>query len=192
MTRAALFVSAVSMLALAACGESGGGAAGGDARAWAVDYSASTLSVTGDYGANPFTGTFEEWSADIVFSPDDLAGSSIRADIRTGTFSSGDNDRDGASRTDRWLNANAFPTATFQSNSIERVGDSYVAHGDFTVAGFTGPLDLNFTVDIQGDTARAAGATSFNHHDYGITGGYDDPDTGDIFTVNVDIVATAQ
>lgn len=193
MTRAALIASAASLIALAACGENGGsGAAGGNARAWDVDYAASSLTVTGDYGAVLFTGTFSDWTADIVFAPDDLDGSSIRADVQVASLESGDNDRDAASREARWLNAAAFPTATWQSTAIEPSGAGYLARGEFTVAGVTSPLELNFTVDIAGDTARASGSTSFDHHNVGITGGYDDPDTGDVFTVNFDIVAAAR
>ena len=198
-------LAAASLLAatalLAACGDSGqpaaaagGGGGGGDgasARAWAVDHSASTLEVTGEYGANPFTGTFEDWSADIVFSPDDLAGSSVRVAVQVGSFESGDSSRDEAAASDRWLDADGFPTATFESNEIVESGDGYIARGVFTVAGAANPMDLEFDVDIDGDTAHATGGVTFNHHDYGFDGGYDDHDTGDFFTVAFDITATA-
>lgn len=236
MTRVALFVSAVSLIALAACGEAEQSSAagemateaavaqaateepapveaaaaeaeaapaaeqeiapehgdGGEARVWTVDHSLSTLAVTGDYGAKPFTGTFSDWSADIVFGPEDLAASSISVAIQVASWQSGDSDRDSAAQASRWLNSAEFPTATWESTSIEASGDAYVGHGIFTIAGVTSPLDLNFTVEIDGDTAHAIGTTTFDHHDVGITGGYDDTDTGDIFTVNFDITATAQ
>lgn len=198
MTRlcTALPLTAAALLALAACGEgsapaASGEAAGGGARTWTVDHAASTLTVSGEYGANPFTGTFEDWTADIAFSPDDLEGSSIRVEVQVGSYNSGDNDRDAASASDRWLNAEAFPTAVFESSDIEATADGYVAHGTFTIVGATNPMDLPFNVAIDGDMAHATGGVTFDHHAYGITGGYDDGDTGDYFTVNFDITATA-
>jgi polyisoprenoid-binding protein YceI len=186
---------------LAACGdESAPAAAGaaaapaamaGSARAWVVDQSASTLTVTGEYGANPFTGTFEDWSANIAFAPDDLANASIHVAVQVGSFASGDGSRDEAAASNRWLKASAFPTATFEAREIVESGDGYVARGVFAVAGASNPMELEFDVDIDGDTAHATGGVTFDHHDYGITGGYDDGDTGDVFTVAFDITATA-
>jgi polyisoprenoid-binding protein YceI len=186
---------------LAACGDDAAPAASGDAaapaapadsaQAWTVDHSASTLTVTGDYGANPFTGTFEDWSANIAFAPDDLANSSIEVAVQVGSFESGDGSRDDAAVSSRWLDADGFPTATFESTEIVESGDGYIARGVFTVVGASNPMDLEFDVEIDGDTAHATGGVTFDHHDYAITGGYDDPDTGDLFAVAFDITATA-
>ena len=214
MTRFAVLASAISVFALAGCGDSpeataageaatealvggaeapdpGADAEGGAARMWTVDYTLSTLGVAGEYGANPFTGKFNDWSADIVFSPENLEGSSVRVEVQVASFESGDSSRDEAAVSDRWLNAEAFPTAVFESTGVEESGDGYVAHGTLSIAGVSNPVDLNFTVEIDGDMAHATGSTEFDHHPW-IAGGYDDSDTGDIFSVNFDITATAQ
>ncbi len=190
MTRLAAVLAIPFALAFAACGGNGEAPRAGSAGAWAVDYENSELRIHGEYGAVGFTGVFTEWDAEILFSPDDLAGSSIRAEIATGSLDTGDRDRDEAARSNRWLNAASFPTAIYEADAIEAWEDGYVARGTLSMAGFTNPLDFNFNVVIEGDTARATGATVFDHNDMGITGGYDAHDTGDLFQVTVDIVAT--
>ncbi len=202
MNRLTIAFPAIVLIAggLAACGESGGPDSGADAgadaasdaRVWLVDYGQSTLGVHGEYGAKGFDGAFNEWNAEIIFSPEDLEGSSIQAEIMVASFESGDSSRDQAARSDRWLSAEQFPTAVYQSDSIEAGAEGgYVSHGTLTVAGMTNPLDLEFTVEIDGDTAHATGQSIFDHHDLGIDGGYDDADTGDMFAVTLDITANA-
>ena len=90
-----------------------------------------------------------------------------------------------------WFDADAFPVAKFQSDAVSLVeGNSYRADGTLTIKGASHPVSLDFTLDIDGDTARAAGTAKLNRLDYGLGAGVGTDTVGDIVTVTLDLTAT--
>ena len=149
-------------------------------RVWRVDQRASSIGFGYSYiegsDSTPFTGRFGSWTADIRFDPNDLAHASIVARINVASAHTGVEAHDGALPSPGWLNAAANPTAEFRSTHVTLASPGhYVAHGTLSLKGQSRPLNLPFTLTINGAHASAQGEVRLTRHDFGIG----DPGNGD-------------
>jgi len=137
--------------------------------AWAVNYETSALRFIGEEGGAKFEGVFSDFTADIVFDPDNLGASSINVDVRTASASSGNEFRDGTMPDGEWFDVKDHPGAIFTSNTIRNVsGESYEADGVLTIKEISRDITLAFTLDIDGDQANAAGGVDLVRTDFGL------------------------
>lgn len=125
---------------------------------WQVDNAQSTLSFTGSQGGNAFTGTFANFSAEIAFYETALEKSWIFVRVTTGSASTGDELRDSTIPGGEWFDVKDHPAAVFTSCEITRAGDGrYEAAGTLTIKDVSREITLPFSLNIDGDTARADG-----------------------------------
>ena len=137
------------------------------ADSWTVDAEASTLGFVATQGGNEFTGQFDAWQADIVFSPDDLANSQVTVTIDMASADAGANDRNSQLPTSDWFDVDSHPTATFATTGFTHLGgDDYEAAAELTIKGVTLPVTLPFTLAIDGDTAAVGGSLTLVRTDY--------------------------
>lgn len=116
-----------------------------------------------------FSGIFHKWTAQIAFSPDNLAQSSVTVRIDTESAAIGDKTYDGAMRSAGWLDVANFPEAVFSATQFEAGKDNhYTAHGTLTLHGVTRPLTLPFELKISGSTAVMTSTISLSRSEYGI------------------------
>ena len=162
--------------------------AAGDAPLWTVDDGASRLGFSGTEKGAAFSGAFSEFSAEIRFDPDNLAGSSISVVVAPRSAATGDATRDSTMPGGDWFDAGDYPSATFVSEDIRAgEGGAYEAHGVLTIKDFAKEIVLDFTVDIEGEAARAEGGVDLIRTDFGL--GVDDSwlnDEGVALEVRVD------
>jgi polyisoprenoid-binding protein YceI/cytochrome b561 len=141
------------------------------AAAWQVE-PGGRLSFRADYSGSPVDGGFKRWDADIKFSPDDLAGSSIRVTVDLSSVDTADGERDEMLRSDSFFDIAAHPKAVFTSRTIRsRGGDRYEAAGTLAMHGASVPLTLPFTVTIDGARASASGSARLNRTAFGVGSG---------------------
>ena len=159
---------------------------------WTVAKDTSTITFTGTQAGAAFTGTFITWTADIAFDPADLAASAVTVTIETASAATGDVQKDANLPTPNWFNANAAPEATFVTDAIAKDGESYVATGTLTIRGIAKPVELPFTLAIDGDTAEMSGSTTVKRSDFGIGAGIPPEMIADAVTVAVKVSATRQ
>lgn len=127
------------------------------------------LGFTAEYSGEAIKGSFSRWDATIVFDPEDLPGSSIRATIDLALVDSGDSQRDDMLRSESFFGIGAHPTAQFVSNSIRTVGEGrYVANGTLSLHGQRKPVSLRFMLKIDGDRAAASGSASLQRLSFGV------------------------
>lgn len=127
------------------------------------------LGFTAEYSGEAIKGSFSRWDATIVFDPEDLPGSSIRATIDLASVDSGDSQRDDMLRSESFFGIGAHPTAQFVSNSIRTVGEGrYVANGTLSLHGQRKPVSLRFMLKIDGDRAAASGSASLQRLSFGV------------------------
>jgi polyisoprenoid-binding protein YceI len=139
------------------------------APAWTVDKAASRVGFSSSFDGGAFTGSFRRWDAAVRFDPNNLAGSSVTATFDTASAATGDKDRDATLPTAEWLNAKAFPKATFTATSFKALGGGkYQAIGNLTIRGVTKPLTLPFTLVITGDTAKMTSSVGINRLAFGV------------------------
>jgi polyisoprenoid-binding protein YceI len=189
-------MSAFALLA-AACAENASPAeaaeTAGAAMEWTIDYGASRLGFTATQTGNDFQGRFEKFDAKIIFDPVDLSTASIDVDIDMSSVRTGDRQRDVALPGKEWFDAKAYPIAKFVSANVEETANGeYVAHGALTIREVTKKIDLPFSLEIEGDTARAIGEVELVRTDFGVGQGEFATDewVGFGVRVQVDITAT--
>lgn len=145
---------------------SSAGAASGSVDAqgnWAVDYAASAIGFSGVYDGKPFSGTFQNWQADVSFYPENLAASSVAVTVDTGTAATGTRLYDSTLREAEWFNTGAFPQAAVSLAGFEQIApDQYSATATMTLKGKEVSTPLSFTLHIEGDRAALDGQAVFS------------------------------
>ena len=112
---------------------------------WEIDRSHSAINFTINHFFTPVDGSFEDYSADIVFDPENLDASSINVSIPVESVNTRNDRRDNHLLSDDFFNAEQWPSIQFVSNSIEQTGDTqFVAKGEMTIRDVTREFELPF------------------------------------------------
>jgi polyisoprenoid-binding protein YceI len=91
-------------------------------------------------------GRFSDFAGTVEIGENPLE-SSVAVTIQTASIDTRDEQRDGHLRSGDFFDAEAFPTMTYESRSVRKVGEGrYIVDGDLTIKGVTKPvpLELNF------------------------------------------------
>lgn len=161
---------------------------------WRVQ-SGGKFGFKADYSGSAIDGAFTKWTADILFSPDDLPNSRISVTVDLASVDSADSQRDDTLRSDSFFNVASHPRATFRSTRItHRGGKAYRAAGTLSLHGQQRPATLSFTLDIKGDQAKVAGSAPLSRTAFGVgTGEWADTATvADAVSVTFDFTAQRQ
>jgi polyisoprenoid-binding protein YceI len=145
------------------------------AASWTIEDGSAIRFEAYQQGA-PVQGSFERFTAQIVFDPDDLANSRIEVEIDTASVSTGHKDRDTALRAPPLLDVERWPTARFASARIEHLGgETYQARGELTIRDVRKDVALPFTLRIADHPdnpdllqADAAGELTISRLDFGV------------------------
>lgn len=136
------------------------------------------------------SGTFGQWQAEISFDDKITAGQAgeVKVTIDTASITLG-SVSDQAKGSD-FFDVAQFPQAVFTA-PIEVVEGGYSAKGNLSLRGVTLPVELPFTLQIDGDRAVMQGSTRLDRRDYKMGQSYADEATiSHGVMVNVDLVAT--
>lgn len=82
----------------------------------------------------------------IHLDAQDITKSSVTADIKTDTIDTDNASRDKDLHSERFFDVQKYPDIKFQSTSIQRHGDDYVAIGNLTIKDVTKQVELPFTL----------------------------------------------
>lgn len=159
---------------------------------WVVEANDSEIEFTGTQLGAAFEGKFESFTAEIVFSPDDLAGSSVKVLIDIASVNTSNADRDSQIVSPDWFDAAQWPTAKFATKSFREVAPGkYEAVANLTIRDVTREVTLPFDLEIEGNEAEAKGAVTINRTDFGVGQGQwaDTSQVGDAVTIEIEIEA---
>ncbi|TNB47825.1 YceI family protein [Martelella lutilitoris] len=157
---------------------------------WAVDHDNSTLGFEVPQGGKTLSGTFESWSASIDFDPQAPEDALITVEIDTGSALTGNGQYDGMLETSDWFAVKEFGSADFTTDNVLVLDDgSYKADGLLTIKAVTLPIELNFTLDIDGDTAHAVGTATLDRKEYNLGPAVNADTVGETVTVLLDLTA---
>ena len=178
---ALLFLSAILCLAAAVPAS---------ADVWIVDKDKSRLTFEVQQGGGTLQGSFTSWDAAIDFDPASPETSVISAQIQPASASTGNAQFDGTLPGQDWFDTAGFPNAEFKTDTVALVQDTtYQADGTLTIKGASHPVTLQFTLEIDGDTAAAKGTAVLSRLDYGLGAGVGPDTVGDMVTVILDLTA---
>jgi polyisoprenoid-binding protein YceI len=124
---------------------------------------------TGRQAGSGFTGEFAKFSANIKFSPHDLAHSDIDVSIDVRSVNTQDEDRDDAIRGPELLWAQHYPEARYVSQAIVALPDGkFKCAGTLTLRNVTQSVPLEFTFKSTGTTASMEGTAQLKRLDFGV------------------------
>jgi polyisoprenoid-binding protein YceI len=105
---------------------------------------------------------------------EDVATSSVRAEIDASSIDTGNEQRDGHVRSADFFDVENHPTWTYVSTGVRAGGEGLVIDGDLTIKGVTRPVSLDVEVggfgpDAYGGTrAGFTATTTINRNDFGV------------------------
>jgi polyisoprenoid-binding protein YceI len=121
-------------------------------------------------------GEFGKVTGTVNLDDKDLSHSSVEGTIDVSTINTRQPNRDQDLKSSNFFDVAKYPTMTFKSTSIKKVGkDKYKIVGDLTLHGVTKPVTLDVEAsqevkDMQGNLRRGAHATTkLNRKDFGLT-----------------------
>jgi len=132
---AALF--AVALLALVAAPASAG---------WSVDQSHTEVNFSIKHFFTPVTGSFSDYEIDLDYNPDEPSASSVKAKIAVASLDTGNERRDGHVASPDFFDAENHPYITFESKSVAKTADGFLAKGTLTIKGVAKDFDLPITL----------------------------------------------
>jgi polyisoprenoid-binding protein YceI len=119
-------------------------------------------------------GRFNTFEGKILYDDKDLTKSSVNVSIKTASVNTDNTSRDNDLRSPGFFDADKFPDMTFQSKSVEKKGNDYVAHGTLTIKGVAKDVDLPFQLKGPVDAGKmgkvmgAHASLTVNRQDFGV------------------------
>jgi polyisoprenoid-binding protein YceI len=124
-------------------------------------------------GVSTVVGRFTSFEGKILLDDKDITKSSVNVTIKTASINTDNANRDNDLRSPNYFDAEKFPEITFQSKSVEKKGNDYLAHGTLTIHGVAKEVDLPFEMKgpnegRQGKILGVHGSLTVNRQDYGV------------------------
>lgn len=142
---------------------------------WNLDISHTEIGfVVRHAGISKVRGQFTEADATLVVG-ESLATSSVEATVKTASFDSNDDNRDGHVKSADFFDVEQFPHMTFKANQVQGSPQEFKLGGELTIKDTTKPVtfDVEFggmAVDPFGSTRAGFSATSqISRKEFGIT-----------------------
>jgi polyisoprenoid-binding protein YceI len=109
---------------------------------------------------------------DIIFNPDDLAGSSFQVNIKAESINTDNETRDEHLREADYFDVKNHPLIRFVSSAIRATvkKDSYEAKGTLTIKNTSREISLPFNAVKSGSGWAFTGSFTMNRKDYGVGG----------------------
>ncbi len=167
---------------------------------WTMDPAHSVVGFSVRHlGISLIRGRFTDASATLTVG-DDLAATSLSAEIEMASVTTGNEGRDGHLQSTEIFNVEAQPKMGFRSTSISEAGDGrYRVTGDLTLNGTTGSetLDVEFfgsETNPMDQSVRAgfAATGAIDRTAYGIDWNVPMPAGGGMLATTIDITLDAQ
>ena len=122
------------------------------ATTWTIDPAHSVVELAVKHMMfSTVKGRFANVAGTIVLNEQNLAGSSVTAEIDAASIDTREAQRDGHLRSADFLDVENFPTITFRSTELVPHGhDRFVLVGDLTIRGITREISLEAELEGQG------------------------------------------
>ena len=163
------------------------------AERWSIDHAQSHIRFEAEQAGATFTGAWTDWSAELRFDPRQPEVGSFDVEIRIAGVRTGDSERDETLADPEFFDAEAHPVARYRADSFRVEDDGrFVAVGKLHVKGEAHDVNLDFTVETNGDRRILEGRTRLDRLELGIgTGEWSDTAwIGQFVDVDVRVVAT--
>ena len=97
-------------------------------------------------GGDP-SGEFKGLKGTVKFDPNDLAGSLFDVSVDVASINTGNGMKNTHAKSEKWFDAEKYPTIQFTSSAITKTATGYEAKGMLTMHGVQKEVVLPFTFD---------------------------------------------
>ena len=132
---------------------------------WKVKGEDYSVKISGTKIKGGFTGL----KATLIFDPSHLETGNLTATIDAGSLSTGNFLKTRHALSEEALDAEKYPTISFQSDLIIKKGTSYEASGKLTLKGVTKNIVIPFIFIGNNAEGSFKGSFKINPHDYNLT-----------------------
>ncbi|MCV6597117.1 MAG: cytochrome b/b6 domain-containing protein [Mangrovicoccus sp.] len=161
-----------------------------EAKASGWNVQEGSLGITATQFGSDLAGEFGQWQAAIEYDPeaDGPVKGRVEVDIAIGSLTLGGVTSDALKP--EFLDAEGHPVARFEAD-LQEGAEGLEAAGTLTIKGVEMPALLPFTLEIDGDLARAQGGLVIDRRDFqvGTTSYNDEATVGFAVSVTVDLLA---
>ncbi len=141
---------------------------------YTIDPTHSSVAFTVRHlGLSKVKGSFGSFSGQVDIA-EDITASTTSVSLDVASFTTGNDDRDGHVKSADFLDAEVFPTATFETTSVRADGDDWLLDGTLTIKGVSKPVSLEVEFEGAGQDPWGNGRIAFsaegeiNRDDFGI------------------------
>jgi polyisoprenoid-binding protein YceI len=136
---------------------------------WTLEPRQSKLTFVGTQAGAQFEGTFERFTADIEFDPQDLTGSRFDVKIDTASANTRDSERDDYLKSEDLFAVKQFPVAWFVAERFTaKGGNKYAAVGKLTLRNVAREVPIEFTFEKKDASAWLKGSAQLKRLDFGV------------------------
>jgi polyisoprenoid-binding protein YceI len=137
-------------------------------------------------GGDP-SGEFGGLKGTISFDPNDLPNSKFNVSLDVASINTGNGMKNTHAKSEKWFDAEKYPTINFSSGAITKTPSGYLAKGILSMHGVQKEIAVPFTFNNN----VFAGSLSVNRLDYNVNTA--EPDHGSaIFKVDLSVPVTKQ
>lgn len=159
---------------------------------WDIQPDGSHIRFSAEQEGKPFSGEFGAFSGVINFDPSAPETGSVRIAVPLKSVDAGSNDRNSTLPEKVWFSTKAHPTAVYTSSDISAKGEGFLAKGELTLKGISVPLDLPFSLIIDGDIAVMTSNIEIDRTKWTVGAAPWDTDEWVSKAVKLDLKVTAQ
>ncbi|MEM0997731.1 MAG: YceI family protein [Bacteroidota bacterium] len=127
--------------------------------------------VTITFEGKGVKGSVSGLEAEIKFSPADLANSKLTASVDANTLDTKSKLQTQHTKSEKWMDAEKYPTITFTSKEIRTTDDGYECVGDLNMHGVTKEITMPFTFAEAENGGTFTGVMTVAREDFNVGGG---------------------
>lgn len=136
---------------------------------WRMQPQESRLSFIATQAGAPFEGTFERFTADIRFDPQDLAASRFDVTIDLASVNTRDSERDDVLKGPDLFAVQQWPTGRYLAEKFSPAsGGGYTATGRLSLRNVTREVPIEFTFEKDAGGAWLKGEARLRRLDFGV------------------------
>ncbi|MEJ0085871.1 MAG: YceI family protein [Pseudomonadota bacterium] len=128
----------------------------------------STLNFSFQQAGAEDHGEFRQFTTVLDYDEKNLAASSLKVTVQTGSFETQDKDRNDTLASADLLDPKKFPTAQFVASTFAQGAKGVEAVGKLTLHGVTKDLRVPLTIKTTATGAEISGEITLKRLDYGI------------------------
>lgn len=92
-------------------------------------------------------GIFKKMTGEVAFDPNNLSAANFSFTVDVNSINTGNGMKNKHAVSDKWFDAEKYPSIVFNSKSFTQSGNSYVVSGKMTIHGISKDMKVPFTFE---------------------------------------------